>query len=152
MFLARALNALGHLRETRLVRWSSLYETEPVGKKDQPAFLNMAAEVETGLQAGVFLAELKKIEQDLGRRDRVRWGPREIDLDLLFFGAEVVSDGPLKVPHPELANRRFVLVPLREIAPEFIDPLHQQTVQELLHACADTHAVRTTQQPIQPTE
>ena len=152
LFLGRALWALARLKRTRLLRWSSVYETEPVGIQEQPVFLNMAAEAETDLGAEAFLAELKRIERGLGRKERGRWEAREIDLDLLYFGTEVVSDAGLKLPHPELANRRFVLVPLREIAADFIDPLRQRSVQDLLHACPDTHAVRTTQFPIHPTE
>jgi 2-amino-4-hydroxy-6-hydroxymethyldihydropteridine diphosphokinase len=116
--------ALERLSELGPLRASTVRETEPVGITDQPSFLNAAAEVETELSARALLESLLAIERDLGR-DRTaeqRWGPRTIDLDLLLYGEEVVDEPGLTVPHPRLAERRFVLEPLHELAPELVLP------------------------------
>jgi 2-amino-4-hydroxy-6-hydroxymethyldihydropteridine diphosphokinase len=113
-YLRRAVAALRALGSLRV---SSVYETEPVGPP-QERFLNAVAVVDTVLGPHDVLDELKRIEASLGRVPRERWGPREIDLDLLLYGDESVDDARLTVPHPELTNRAFVLVPLRELAPE----------------------------------
>jgi 2-amino-4-hydroxy-6-hydroxymethyldihydropteridine diphosphokinase len=99
-------------------RLSSVRETEPWGRTDQPAFLNAAAEVETVLAAPAFLAQLLAVERQLGRvRTDERWGPRTIDLDLLLFGDQAIDEPGLTVPHPFLHERRFVLEPLAELDP-----------------------------------
>ncbi len=144
-YLRQAVDRVKSIPGVSWRRNSPVYETEPVGIKDQPAFLNMVTEVDVESDAASFLAALKAIEVALGRTTRQRWGPREIDLDLLYFGTEVINDGPLRLPHPELARRRFVLVPLRDLAPDLVDPLRKRTVKELLHACPDSGVVRTTQ-------
>lgn len=94
-----------------------MYETDPVGVVDQPDFLNAACEVSTTLDAHQLLARLKAIEAEVGRSGSPRWGPREIDLDLLLFGGPVIADDSLEVPHPELTKRSFVMVPLLELDP-----------------------------------
>jgi len=114
---------------------SRLIETEPVGgPPGQPAFLNGAAAVETDLAPHALLDALKQIEHALGRRPRERWGPREIDLDLLLYGDRVVETERLTVPHPRLSERRFVLGPLAEIAPDARDPVTGRTAGEMLAA------------------
>jgi 2-amino-4-hydroxy-6-hydroxymethyldihydropteridine diphosphokinase len=113
-YLRRAVVAL---RELGDVRVSSVYETEPVGPP-QDLFLNAVAVVDTVLRPQELLDELKRIESSLGRIPRERWGPREIDLDLLLYGDQSVDEPLLTVPHPELTKRAFVLVPLSEIAPD----------------------------------
>jgi 2-amino-4-hydroxy-6-hydroxymethyldihydropteridine diphosphokinase len=116
--------ALALLAELGEVRASSFRETEPVGVTDQPRFLNAAAEVSTDLPAHDFLDALLAIERDLGRdRSREeRWGPRTLDLDLLLYGDDVIDEPGLTVPHPRLAERRFVLEPLYELAPDLVLP------------------------------
>ena len=112
---------------------SSLIETAPVGgPAGQPTFLNGAAALETDLEPDALLDVLKGIERDLGRRPRTRWGPREIDLDVLLYGDRVVETSRLTVPHPLMAQRRFVLAPLSEIAPDARDPVTGRTVREML--------------------
>ena len=112
---------------------SSLIETAPVGgPAGQPTFLNGAAALETDLEPDALLDVLKGIERDLGRRPRTRWGPREIDLDVLLYGDRVIETARLTVPHPRLAQRRFVLAPLSEIAPDARDPVTGRTVREML--------------------
>lgn len=113
-YLRGAVTALRDHAAVEIVRASSVYETAPVGP-EQPDFLNAVVEVTTHLDARALLAVLKAIENRLGRVPRERWGPREIDLDLLLAGDEVVSDEHLQVPHPRMQERAFVLVPLAEL-------------------------------------
>ncbi|MBM4160585.1 MAG: 2-amino-4-hydroxy-6-hydroxymethyldihydropteridine diphosphokinase [Ignavibacteria bacterium] len=143
-FLKSAVQELGKLHATAIVRVSSIYETEPVGKKDQPHFLNMVIELVSALDASQFHSQCKEIERRIGRTRSERWGPREIDLDLLYFGRDRVSDGRLTVPHPEIADRRFVLVPMGELAPEWIDPVRRISIAQMLVACDDASAVTKT--------
>lgn len=93
---------------------SSVYSTDPVGPP-QPDFLNAAVEIDTDLEAAEIVSLLKKVEQEIGRRSTERWGPREIDLDLLLLGDRTVDEGGIRVPHPELTNRPFALVPVLEL-------------------------------------
>jgi len=127
-----ALEDLSRLPETQLVRASSLYDTEPVGEVDQPNFLNAVAQLETGLSPRQLMWNLRLIEKRLGRVRTRRWGPRTMDLDLLFYGDEVIEDPDLRVPHPELAARSFVLVPLLELDPLLVHPVTRETLLHLL--------------------
>jgi len=143
-YLQRALAELEKLPQTTVNKFSSVYETEPVGVKEQPKFLNMVAELDTQLRPDDLIHELQEIEHRVGRTFSEHWGPREIDLDLLYYGGEMLNETSLQVPHPEISNRRFVLVPLKEIAAEFQDPLRHLSVEELLQQCSDTSSVRKT--------
>ena len=127
-----ALEDLSRLPETKLVRASSLYDTEPVGEVDQPNFLNAVAQLETELSARQLLWNLLLIEKRLGRVRTRRWGPRTMDLDLLLYGDEVIEDSDLRVPHPELAHRSFVLVPLIELDPLLVHPVTRETLLHLV--------------------
>ncbi len=149
-FLMRAVEEIQRLEGTVLKKSSSAYDTEPVGIKAQPLFLNMVIEVDSVLPPGELLQKLKHIERSLGRKGSEHWGPREIDLDLLYYGGEIMNDDELKLPHPEIANRRFVLVPMKEIAADFVDPLHKRTIADLLLSCTDTGAVRKSTRESQP--
>lgn len=124
-----------------LLRHASFYKTEPVGLTDQPWFVNTAAEVRTVLPPRDLLGRLKGIEEAMGREAGPRWGPRRIDLDLLLYGQEVVAEGDLVVPHPEMHRRRFVLVPLHEIAPWAIHPAFGVSVAGLLSRLEDRERV-----------
>jgi 2-amino-4-hydroxy-6-hydroxymethyldihydropteridine diphosphokinase len=123
-----ALDDLARLPSTRLVRASSLYDTEPVGDVEQPNFLNAVAQLETELTARQLLWNLLLIERRLGRVHTRPWGPRTIDLDLLLYGMQVVDEVDLRVPHPELLRRSFVLVPLVELDPLLVHPVSGETL------------------------
>ncbi len=127
---------------------SSLYETEPwepglsKGVSDQPAFLNAACMGETDLSPQDLIRFTQSIERQMGRVPTRRWGPRLIDLDILLYGDWILDTPDLSVPHPRLTQRRFVLVPLAEIAAEVIHPGNHLSVRDLLARCADAHTVR----------
>ena len=132
-FCARALGLLGMLPQSRLVGFSSAYETEPVGDVGGP-FLNLVARVDTDLQAWRLLLLLRETERGLGRDLDRPSGPRTMDLDLLFYGDQVIRDNGLEVPHPRLHERRFMLEPLAQLAPTIKHPLLCKTITELLEA------------------
>ena len=118
--------------DLRVLRASSIYETAPRDVENQPWFLNQVLECETDLFPRQLLARLQNIERAMGRKRRVAKRPREIDLDILLYGSAVVKAPELEVPHPRLAERRFVLEPLAELAPEKRHPGTRRTVREML--------------------
>jgi 2-amino-4-hydroxy-6-hydroxymethyldihydropteridine diphosphokinase len=125
----------------RIVRKSSIFRTEPVGMKDQPWFLNQAVEAETALSPSGLFKAVKAIERAMGRKPGPRNGPRPIDIDILLSGDIVLKTPDLVIPHVRLAERRFVLVPLAEIAPAAIHPLAKKTMKALLRDCPDRSKV-----------
>lgn len=120
---------------------SPVYETDPWGYANQPAFLNMAAAAKTPLAPQELLEIIKRLELDLGREPTFRYGPRKIDIDILFFGILVINSPQLQIPHPRMAERAFVLVPLADLAPDHIHPILFRTVNEML-ASADAKSVK----------
>jgi 2-amino-4-hydroxy-6-hydroxymethyldihydropteridine diphosphokinase len=129
-------------KEATILKASSYFETEPVGFKDQPWFLNQAIELDTLFTPTELLAFCQNIENAGGRVRTFPNAPRTLDLDILFFGNIVVSRKDLIIPHPRLADRRFVLEPLAQIAPEFVHPVLGKTMRQLLDACPDPSEVR----------
>ena len=130
--LAAAIQELGELG--RVVARSSVYETEPVEVERQPCFLNCVVALETELMPRQFLSRVLAIEQKMGRRRTQPKGPRTIDIDILLFGPSIVDTAALTIPHPGMHQRRFVLEPLAEIAPEIRHPVLKKTVREMLDA------------------
>jgi 2-amino-4-hydroxy-6-hydroxymethyldihydropteridine diphosphokinase len=145
--LERAVEALSEFG-VRVLRRSSTYETEPVDFLAQPWFLNCVVEADTSLGPRQLLEALQSIERALGSRKVVSRGPRMIDLDVLFYETEIIHEAGMEIPHPRLAERRFVLVPLAELASELHHPGLRKTVVELLAATLDRSAVRIWQ-PLQ---
>jgi 2-amino-4-hydroxy-6-hydroxymethyldihydropteridine diphosphokinase len=134
--VGEAFERLAARRATCLVLRSRLYETRPMGPQDQPHFVNAAAGLLTHLTARELLEELLQIEQAMGRNRQQRWGPRVIDLDLIWMPGNAIDEPGLQVPHPGVSSRNFVLYPLADIAPTLAIPGHG-TVSELLQSTGD---------------
>ena len=139
--IQNAIHALSETEGITLEKISSIYKTDPVGYETQGEFLNGVAAIQTSFSPLSLLHTLKAIETIVGRQHRIRWGPREIDLDILTYGELCLQTEKLVVPHPEMHLRRFVLVPLAEIAPNFVHPVFQETVQILLARLEDDKSV-----------
>ena len=131
-------HAIGHLSDWgTAIQQSAVYETEAWGKTDQEPFLNQALELNTSLTAQVLMGTILKIEEEMGRKRTEKYGPRIIDIDILFYNDVIIHEPHLTIPHPEIQNRRFVLVPMQEIAPLLVHPLLNKTIQQLLEECPD---------------
>lgn len=148
---AQIEDAISELQKSacRLIKKSGFYETEPWGKKDQPWFLNACAEMETELSPQQLLILCQSLEQKFGRPQKhEKWGPRFLDVDILFYGDIILrqvydkNNADLQIPHPQIQNRRFILIPLAEIAPNFAHPVLKKTIKRLLKECVDSSIVR----------
>ena len=140
--LLRAVAEAGKLPDSRVTGLSPFYETSPVGVYDQPLFLNAVLKLSTRLEPHMLLRLLLEIEYATFRRDRAeRWGPRSMDLDLLLFGNQIINDDDLIVPHPRMAERRFVLEPLCVLAPDLIHPVLKRSIRKILAALSSTEQV-----------
>ena len=146
-YITQALRLLLEADGVSLIQISSLYETEPVGYEEQDWFLNGVLAIETSLSLDQLLGLLKGIEQLVGRQQRIRWRPREVDLDLLIYNQCCINTPDLIVPHPEMHRRSFVLVPFAEIAPDVRHPILQENIQSLLANLTDEKTVKLAAPP-----
>jgi 2-amino-4-hydroxy-6-hydroxymethyldihydropteridine diphosphokinase len=121
----------------KILSIAPLYRSEAYGYKEQPDFFNSVVILETELKPKILLDKLKEIEKTIGRKQRRRWGPREIDLDIIFYDREVMESKKLTVPHPDFHNRKFVLKPLVDVAPDYLPPLHTLKIWQILEECKD---------------
>ena len=124
--------------QVKILDSSSIYQTEPWGYLDQPDFLNQVLVVETSLSPHELLEYIKGIEQKIGRKPSIRFGPRVVDIDILFYGDLILESRNLQIPHPMISQRKFVLLPLNEIASGYVHPVLGKTVDELLAICPDS--------------
>ncbi|MDX1757628.1 MAG: 2-amino-4-hydroxy-6-hydroxymethyldihydropteridine diphosphokinase [Marinobacter sp.] len=147
--LAAAVTALATLPQSQLVAQSPFYRSAPVGPQDQPDFINGAVALETRLPALALLDQLQAIEQSQGRQRIEHWGPRTLDLDLLLYGKETITCDRLRVPHPELVNRDFVLQPLLDLDPALTLP-DGRALADLRPLCPDNRLQRLDPQPATP--
>jgi 2-amino-4-hydroxy-6-hydroxymethyldihydropteridine diphosphokinase len=138
--LEEAIKSISNLDKTRMVKLSNIYETNPVGYLKQNKFLNMVALIETGLEPFLLLKNLQQIENSLQRKRIIRWGPRTIDLDILLYDKLIIEDPKLKIPHPEMLNRAFVLIPLKDIASGM--EINGVNIDRYIDACNDKIGVR----------
>lgn len=138
----KAIRMIQSHPQCELIATSSFYETEPVGIINQDWFINAAVEIATSLEPLDLLNVLLAIEKDMGRIRREKWGPRRIDLDILFYGNCIMNHPELEIPHPEIPRRRFVLAPLAEIAGQYIHPSANKSVAALLAELRDDKEIK----------
>lgn len=124
-----------------ILQKSSLYQTAAWGLTDQADFLNQVVLLESSLTPNEILAEIQAIEKALGRERLVTWGPRTLDLDILFIDQELIQERDLQIPHPHIQDRKFILIPLHEIAADLNHPIYNKSIRELLNESKDTSAV-----------
>jgi 2-amino-4-hydroxy-6-hydroxymethyldihydropteridine diphosphokinase len=141
-FLKQAIKGIEESDTISIKKISPVYETQPVGIENQDWFLNLAVEVQTSLDSPSLLKFLLAIEERMGRTRELKWGTRNIDLDILLFDDQIVNTDQLDIPHPQMHLRRFVLVPLSEIAPEASHPVFKKTIKQLLKTCEDNSTVK----------
>jgi len=142
--LANIRKAIELMKEAgiEIIDEASIYETEPLGYKEQGWFLNSVVKARTELSPLRLWKRLERIEKSMGREREVKWGPRIIDLDILFYGDKILNGRELRIPHPELHKRKFVLIPLEEIAPKLVHPVLKKTISELLRDLKDNSQVK----------
>ena len=140
-YIQSAIHTLSETEGITLQKTSSIYTTDPIGYESQAQFLNGVAAIQTSLSPLSLLHTLKDIETTIGRKHRIRWGPREIDLDILIYADLCVQTEKLVIPHPEMHLRGFVLVPLTEIAPNLVHPVFQESIQTLRNRLEDDKSV-----------
>ncbi|MBM3412281.1 MAG: 2-amino-4-hydroxy-6-hydroxymethyldihydropteridine diphosphokinase [Bacteroidetes bacterium] len=125
----------------KLMACSKFYQTSPWGPLEQPDYINQALLIETPLSPSSLMERLLSLEEKIGRIRTLKYGPRVIDIDILYYGSEVINTPLVQVPHPAVQNRRFALIPLEEIAPNYIDPITGKTISQLLAVCQDMGTV-----------
>jgi 2-amino-4-hydroxy-6-hydroxymethyldihydropteridine diphosphokinase len=151
--LARAARLVTNSGQTRVIRSSSVYESDPWGFAHQPSFLNCVLETQTTLEPAPLLELAKKVENEVGREPTFRWGPRLIDIDILLYGDRIVQlDRPdLQIPHPRMPERAFVLVPLSELAAELVHPVQKTSIGRLAQKVEGREGVRPWGPPLELT-
>ena len=132
--LQQAIQIIDRFQHIDVTSVSPIYETEPVGYTDQPQFLNLCIEIETTLKPQELLKRCLETEQALHRVRKIRWGPRTLDVDILLYGNEIIEEDNLIIPHPRMAERAFVLIPLNDIASKHIEPRSQKLIENLVIA------------------
>jgi 2-amino-4-hydroxy-6-hydroxymethyldihydropteridine diphosphokinase len=138
----KAICLLQATPKIEIINRSSLYESEPVGKINQNWFVNATVAIKTSLDPKPLLGEFFKIENDFGRERREKWGPRIIDLDMLVYESYVINTTSLILPHPQMTKRRFVLLPLSEIAGDYLHPIEKKTINDLLKELPENPQVK----------
>jgi 2-amino-4-hydroxy-6-hydroxymethyldihydropteridine diphosphokinase len=141
-YLQGAITKLSEKKNIQVGQQSGIYETEPMYVKEQEPFLNMVVAGSTRLSPSDLLTEIKDIEELLGRKERMKNGPREIDIDIIFYGDQIIEQQDLQIPHPGLFERKFVLQPLNDLAPGFVSPAHDKSISQLLRECPDDSSIR----------
>ena len=132
--LQQAIQIIDRFQHIDVTSVSPIYETEPVGYTDQPQFLNLCIEIETTLDPQELLKRCLETEEALHRVRKIRWGPRTLDVDILLYGNEIIEEDNLIIPHPRMAERAFVLIPLNDIASKHIEPRSQKLIENLVIA------------------
>jgi 2-amino-4-hydroxy-6-hydroxymethyldihydropteridine diphosphokinase len=140
--IRKAIKALERSESFKVVKSSSLYESKPFGYLEQDNFFNSVVKGETNLDAEGLLDLVNKIETKIGRKSRFKWGPREIDIDILFFNAELIISDKIKIPHPGIPERDFVLVPLNEIEPDFVHPELNKKISDICKSVTENNIIR----------
>lgn len=143
-FLRNACKLINEIESTEIVHYSSVYETEPWGIREQEMFLNAVVEIETSVKPEDLIKELKVIEKKLERSKTDKWAEREIDIDVLFYADYVINTDSLKIPHAEIENRNFVLVPMIQLHSQFEHPVLEKTIYELYKISPDPLKVNKT--------
>ncbi len=138
-FLSSAVQKISENENCKIIRISSVYESKPLGPENQNDYLNMAIKMETAFDVSGLFDFVKSIEREIGRNKTIRWGAREIDIDILFFDDLIFSGEKIIVPHPEIIHRDFVLLPLKEIDSDFIHPLNNRSISELAEKLQTTY-------------
>lgn len=136
-FIEKAVSEIGNLPGTEIFTRAGIYETEPWGNIEQDDYLNTVIGINTTMNSEELLKELKRIEKHIGRMENKKWSEREIDIDLLFYGDDIIDNDNMIVPHGHIDKRRFVLVPMNEIAPDLIHPVFKKSISQLLDSTTD---------------
>jgi 2-amino-4-hydroxy-6-hydroxymethyldihydropteridine diphosphokinase len=142
-YLSNAVKLIDNDPNCSLIESSSVYETTPYGAVDQDNYYNVVIYIKTSLDPAALLVLIKQFEIKAGRKsDKKKWGPREIDIDILFYNNLIYDNDKLNIPHPEILSRDFVLIPLKEIAPDFIHPLINKKIIDVSHSAIEKHIIQ----------
>lgn len=143
-FILRTVNLIDQNEKCNVKKCSSIYETTPFGKVDQENFLNTVVQIESFYEPEELFAEIKSIETKLGRKPAIKWGPREIDVDILFYNSLIYDSDDLVIPHPEAMKRDFVIVPMTEIARDYVHPVLRTRMKDFDLSTVESHIISKT--------